>query len=167
MKNFRDMPLAAGLLASIAILAFSYYRYASGQPERRFQEELIAVLVTNTPTIRPEDLTVFSWDKVCAFVPYISQKEIERISGKPFARFDELIPWADNDGYWSLVFLAGDVVVLSVRIPRMEFGDYELGDDWGRCELRGQALFRVTVDGRPGLAPRKIELINGSSHIVH
>ncbi len=127
--------------------------------ERYFHQKLHDALNNNVRSIPVQNLTDFSWDQVCAFAPYVTKDEVERVVGRAFTSYHRM-HWVGDDSYWTLVFLSSGSSDVPIRIPRMELGDYRIDVNlWGKCEPHDSAVLKISIETKRGLAPYAIELV--------
>lgn len=110
------------LFSCLAIIfAVAFYLHSTGGPlsslERTIHNQLRVAISRGERSIKLKtSFTSFPWDRLCFLYPYESKISVEEQLGVKLGFFDWPLWWNENDGFWTLVFVASGSII-PVRVP--------------------------------------------------
>jgi hypothetical protein len=156
--------LAIGLAFPVVAAGIFIHHVWESDPSRQellVQDNLRAVLASGVAEIELAAIAPFEWDRACMVSAYMSGEGLQKAIGIELAG-NSSISWRNNEGYWTLAFIAGDRMT-PVRIPVMGLGHRSLPAGKAvECVPRQSGVLTYKTNYRAGWAPRDFSIAQAS-----
>lgn len=144
-------------VTAAGLLAYHFWESDPAEHELLVQQNLHAAVNSGVAEIRLAAIAPFQWDRACMVPAYMSGEALQKAIGIELAG-NASISWRNNEGYWTLAFIAGDRMI-PVRIRAMTLGHRLLPmDNAVGCVPRQGGVLTYTTNYRAGWAPREFSI---------